>query len=205
MRQPCFPCQHHASRSSKHHRTEDAATPSLRQAPHDYFSRRTPLNFLALFLTAMNWPPFLLRLVDVLVSGFFNCVRFFTAPLRALSPGGFIYGHWCLQKNIKFRILSFVPRGLFQDEVRQGNWRALHSEQVGLQPQPGQRHGGTGRLSPEIACGDASNRCPPRVKSGRQSGGHFRSNLIDSELASAWLRSFPLKCAATHARPLSVH
>lgn len=53
-----------------------------------YFSRRTPLNFFALFLTVMNWPPFLLRFVEVFVSGFFNCVRFFTAPLRALSPLG---------------------------------------------------------------------------------------------------------------------
>jgi len=44
------------------------------------------LNFLALFLTAMNSPLFLFRLIEVLVSGFFNCVRFFTAPLRALSP-----------------------------------------------------------------------------------------------------------------------
>jgi hypothetical protein len=54
------------------------------------FSRRTPLNFLAVFLTAMNCPPFLLRLVEVFVSGFFNCVRFFTAPLRALSPLGLL-------------------------------------------------------------------------------------------------------------------
>ena len=52
------------------------------------FSRRTPLNFFALFLTAMNCPPTLLRLVEVLVSGFYNCARFLTAPLRALSPTG---------------------------------------------------------------------------------------------------------------------
>jgi hypothetical protein len=49
-----------------------------------------PLNFFAFFLTAMNWPPALLRFVDVSVSGFFNCVRFFTAPLRALSPVGLL-------------------------------------------------------------------------------------------------------------------
>jgi hypothetical protein len=36
----------------------------------------------------MNSPPTLLRFVEVLVSGFFNCVRFLTAPLRALSPTG---------------------------------------------------------------------------------------------------------------------
>lgn len=33
-----------------------------------YFSRLTPLNFFALFLTAMNCPPFLLRFVEVFVS-----------------------------------------------------------------------------------------------------------------------------------------
>lgn len=53
-----------------------------------HFSFRTPLNFFAVFLTAMNSPLVLLRFVEVLVSGFFNCVRFFTAPLRALSPLG---------------------------------------------------------------------------------------------------------------------
>src|ERR1700709_2600600 len=53
-----------------------------------YFSRRTPLNFFAVFLTALNRPPSLLRLVEVLVSGFFSWLRFFTAPLRALSPIG---------------------------------------------------------------------------------------------------------------------
>src|ERR1044072_6782803 len=47
------------------------------------FSRRTPLNFFAVFLTAMNWPPFLFRFVEVFVSGFLSWVRFFTAPLRA--------------------------------------------------------------------------------------------------------------------------
>jgi hypothetical protein len=46
------------------------------------------LNFFADFFTAMNSPPTLFRLVDVFVRGFFNCVRFFTAPLRALSPTG---------------------------------------------------------------------------------------------------------------------
>jgi hypothetical protein len=53
-----------------------------------HFSFRTPLYFTALFLTALNCPPFLLRLVEVFVSGFLSCVRFFTAPLRALSPVG---------------------------------------------------------------------------------------------------------------------
>jgi hypothetical protein len=38
----------------------------------------------------MNSPPVLLRFVEVLVRGFFNCVRFFTAPLRALSPIGLL-------------------------------------------------------------------------------------------------------------------
>ena len=60
------------------------------------FSRRTPLNFLAAFLpaagffTAMNSPEVLLRLVQAVAppSLVFNCVRFFTAPLRALSPTG---------------------------------------------------------------------------------------------------------------------
>jgi hypothetical protein len=63
---------------------------------HDYFSRRTPLNFLAAvffpagFLTAMNSPPFLLRLVQAVTppSAVLSWVRFFTAPLRALSPTG---------------------------------------------------------------------------------------------------------------------
>jgi len=48
------------------------------------------LNFFADFLTAMNVPVDLFRLVEVLVSGFFSYVRFFTAPLRALSPVGLL-------------------------------------------------------------------------------------------------------------------
>ena len=55
-----------------------------------HFSRRTPLNFFAVFFTARNCPPFLFRLVAVFVSGFFNYVRFFTAPLRKLSPVGLL-------------------------------------------------------------------------------------------------------------------
>jgi hypothetical protein len=52
------------------------------------------LNFLAAFFfaagffTAMNSPDVLLRLVRHPPSLFFNCVRFLTAPLRALSPTG---------------------------------------------------------------------------------------------------------------------
>jgi hypothetical protein len=61
--------------------------------PEYHFSRRTPLNFLAAFLpfagflTAMNSPPFLLRLVKAVTppSLVFSCERFLTAPLRALS------------------------------------------------------------------------------------------------------------------------
>src|SRR4051812_34199456 len=56
---------------------------------HD-FSHRTPLNFLAVFSTAMNCPSVLLRLVAVPVSWFLSCVRFFTAPLPALSPIGLL-------------------------------------------------------------------------------------------------------------------
>jgi hypothetical protein len=39
------------------------------------------------FLTAMNSPPFLSRLVKAVAPPIFvlSCVRFFTAPLRALS------------------------------------------------------------------------------------------------------------------------
>ena len=52
-------------------------------------SLRTPLN-LDFFFCAMNWPPSLFRFVKVffpivLVA---SCERFFTAPLRALSPTG---------------------------------------------------------------------------------------------------------------------
>jgi hypothetical protein len=54
------------------------------------------LNFLAAFFfaadffTAMNSPDVLLRLVQAVTppSLFFSCVRFLTAPLRALSPTG---------------------------------------------------------------------------------------------------------------------
>jgi hypothetical protein len=66
--------------------------------PHRHPSRRTPLNFLAAafslagFLTAMNSPPFLLRLVQAVApaSFVFSCERFFTAPFRALSPIGLL-------------------------------------------------------------------------------------------------------------------
>jgi hypothetical protein len=61
-----------------------------------FLSRRTPLNFFASFVfltgffTAKNSPDFLLRLVHALAppTFVFSCVRFFTAPLRALSPFG---------------------------------------------------------------------------------------------------------------------
>jgi hypothetical protein len=61
------------------------------------FSRRTPLNFFAAFFvagffTAMNSPDVLLRLVHAVApaSVVFSCERFFTAPLRALSPTGLL-------------------------------------------------------------------------------------------------------------------
>ena len=71
------------------------------EEPAHHFSLRTPLNFLALFLTAMNCPPALLRLVDVLVSGFLSWVRFYTAPLRALSPVGLLIAI-CASKEHQF-------------------------------------------------------------------------------------------------------
>ncbi|MBR1192043.1 hypothetical protein JQ634_03725 [Bradyrhizobium sp. AUGA SZCCT0240] len=69
-----------------------------RAARARFFSTRTPLNFFAAlaffagFFTATNSPPFLLRLVHALAppSGVFTCDRFFTAPLRALSPFGLL-------------------------------------------------------------------------------------------------------------------
>src|SRR6185369_2022203 len=62
------------------------------------FSTRTPLNFFAAFffpagfLTAMNSPDFLLRLVHAVAPPrlALTCDRFFTAPLRALSPTGLL-------------------------------------------------------------------------------------------------------------------
>jgi hypothetical protein len=61
------------------------------------FSTLTPLNFLAAFffagrLTAMNSPLPLLRFVqpDAPPMVVFVCERFFTAPLRALSPIGLL-------------------------------------------------------------------------------------------------------------------
>jgi len=45
------------------------------------------LNFIALFLTAMNRPPSLLRLVEVPVRALFNWVHFFTAPSGAFPIG----------------------------------------------------------------------------------------------------------------------
>ena len=63
-----------------------------------FLSTRTPLNFVAAlaffagFFTAVNSPYFRLRLVHAVVppSLFFTCDRFFTAPLRALSPTGLL-------------------------------------------------------------------------------------------------------------------
>src|SRR6185295_2345687 len=57
------------------------------------FSRRTPLNFLAPFFTAMNSPDVLSRLVQagLPITAVLRCVRFFTAPLRALSPTGLFF------------------------------------------------------------------------------------------------------------------
>jgi hypothetical protein len=61
-----------------------------------FFSTRTPLNFLAAFFffpdrfNAMNSPEVRSRLVqaDAPPSAVLVCERFFTAPLRALSPIG---------------------------------------------------------------------------------------------------------------------
>jgi hypothetical protein len=65
---------------------------SVTEAGQD-FSRRTPLNFCALFFTAMNSPDVLSRLVhaDLPMTAVLRCVRFFTAPLRALSPTGVFF------------------------------------------------------------------------------------------------------------------
>jgi hypothetical protein len=68
------------------------------------FSRLTPLNFFALFFTAMNSPDVLSRLVHagLPITVVLRCVRFFTAPLRALSPTGLLTAmsrslseYWC--------------------------------------------------------------------------------------------------------------
>jgi hypothetical protein len=66
-----------------------------------FFSARTPLNFFADvffatgFLTAMNFPDDALRLVQALAPPNFVCtwLRFFTAPLRALSHAGLFHRH----------------------------------------------------------------------------------------------------------------
>lgn len=63
-----------------------------------FFSTRTPLNFLPAFLalpgflTATNSPDDLSRLVQAEAPPIvvFVCERFFTAPLRALSPVGLL-------------------------------------------------------------------------------------------------------------------
>src|SRR5215203_468117 len=54
------------------------------------FFSRTPLNFFALFLTAMNLPSVLSRFVhaSLPITFVFSCVRFLTAPRRQLSPVG---------------------------------------------------------------------------------------------------------------------
>ncbi|MET0709192.1 MAG: hypothetical protein ABWY82_20470 [Tardiphaga sp.] len=62
-----------------------------------YFSTRTPLNFFAgvfflAFLMARNSPVSLSRFVNVVAPAMvvFVWLRFFTAPLRALSPVGLL-------------------------------------------------------------------------------------------------------------------
>jgi hypothetical protein len=82
-------------------------------------SRRTPLNFFAAevffagFLTAINSPLFLFRLVQAvaLPSLVFTCDRFFTEPLRALSPDGlFVAKSLSLRVgNFKLPLRSLVP------------------------------------------------------------------------------------------------
>jgi hypothetical protein len=59
----------------------------------------------------MNSPPTLLRLVEVFVRGFFNCVRFLTAPLRALSPTGLFTAIVASRLSDNARAKTFVPAG----------------------------------------------------------------------------------------------
>jgi hypothetical protein len=78
------------------------------------FSRRTPLNFFAAvvfligFLTAMNSPEVLLRLVHAVTPSSFvlSCVRFFTGPLRALSPTG-LFTAIIASRSMGVRIVPF--------------------------------------------------------------------------------------------------
>src|SRR5436190_409430 len=55
-----------------------------------FFSRRTPLNFFLPFFTSMNLPDVLSRFVQAVlpINLPLSCVRFFTAPMRRLSPTG---------------------------------------------------------------------------------------------------------------------
>src|SRR5688500_8277290 len=51
-----------------------------------FFARRTPLNLPPDVFTSRKRPVFALRFVQRPVFLFLNCVRFFTAPSRRLSP-----------------------------------------------------------------------------------------------------------------------
>jgi hypothetical protein len=76
--------------------TEDDVSDELA----DHFSYA--LDFFAIFLTVMNCPPFLLRLVEVGVSGFFNRALLHRAlTLRALS-GGFVDCHGGRSPNFTY-------------------------------------------------------------------------------------------------------
>jgi hypothetical protein len=85
--------------------------------PSRHFSSRAPLNFLRRpFLpsrfTAINSPDESLRVAQTLApaSVVFSCERFFTAPLRALSPQ-FVYCHRRSSKYLasELLMLSSVP------------------------------------------------------------------------------------------------
>jgi hypothetical protein len=74
-------------------------------------STRTPLNFFAAFFflpgrfKAINSPEFLLRLVHALVppNVVLVCDRFFTAPLRALSPVALFTAMFFSRSDADFR------------------------------------------------------------------------------------------------------
>jgi hypothetical protein len=88
-----------------------------------HFSLRTPLNFfaafffLAGFFTAMNSPDVLLRFVQALTPPSFvlSWLRFFTAPLRALSPTG---------------LLTAMVASSFDDNARQKNCSESGTEET---------------------------------------------------------------------------
>jgi hypothetical protein len=64
--------------------------------------------FFVGFLTAMNSPEDVLRFVQAVAPPrlVFNCVRFFAAPLRALSPTGLLVATVSSQKKNPPRIVG---------------------------------------------------------------------------------------------------